>query len=98
MLNYFNCSDTAKDNHILMWLFEHTDRKVISEKKLLRLDYGHVLEGIQTFSSFPFRAVRKRDEPFGGIQLIICGDFLQLPPVCKANEEIKFCFQVESCL
>uniref|UniRef100_A0A8B9VAC2 ATP-dependent DNA helicase PIF1 n=1 Tax=Anas zonorhyncha TaxID=75864 RepID=A0A8B9VAC2_9AVES len=42
------------------------------------------------------RAVRKRDEPFGGIQLIICGDFLQLPPVCKAYEEIKFCFQAKS--
>ncbi|XP_074453630.1 ATP-dependent DNA helicase PIF1 [Larus michahellis] len=42
------------------------------------------------------RAVRKRDEPFGGIQLIICGDFLQLPPVCKANEETKFCFQSKS--
>ncbi|KFV71022.1 ATP-dependent DNA helicase PIF1, partial [Dryobates pubescens] len=42
------------------------------------------------------RAVRKRDEPFGGIQLIICGDFLQLPPVCKANEETKFCFQARS--
>uniref|UniRef100_A0A8C3R4U3 ATP-dependent DNA helicase PIF1 n=1 Tax=Cyanoderma ruficeps TaxID=181631 RepID=A0A8C3R4U3_9PASS len=42
------------------------------------------------------RAVRKRDEPFGGIQLIICGDFLQLPPVSKANEETKFCFQAKS--
>ncbi|XP_069718248.1 ATP-dependent DNA helicase PIF1 [Phaenicophaeus curvirostris] len=42
------------------------------------------------------RAVRKRDEPFGGIQLIICGDFLQLPPVCKSNEETKFCFQAKS--
>ncbi|XP_032551720.1 ATP-dependent DNA helicase PIF1 isoform X2 [Chiroxiphia lanceolata] len=42
------------------------------------------------------RAVRKRDEPFGGIQLIICGDFLQLPPVCKPNEETKFCFQAKS--
>ncbi|XP_038000330.1 ATP-dependent DNA helicase PIF1 isoform X2 [Motacilla alba alba] len=42
------------------------------------------------------RAVRKRDEPFGGIQLIICGDFLQLPPVCKTNEETKFCFQAKS--
>ncbi|PKU46473.1 atp-dependent dna helicase pif1 [Limosa lapponica baueri] len=42
------------------------------------------------------RAVRKRDEPFGGIQLIICGDFLQLPPVCKVNEETKFCFQAKS--
>ncbi|XP_071606535.1 ATP-dependent DNA helicase PIF1 [Heliangelus exortis] len=42
------------------------------------------------------RVVRNRDEPFGGIQLIICGDFLQLPPVCKANEETKFCFQAKS--
>ncbi|OXB80076.1 UNVERIFIED_CONTAM: hypothetical protein H355_012999 [Colinus virginianus] len=42
------------------------------------------------------RVVRKRDEPFGGIQLIICGDFLQLPPVCKANEETTFCFQAKS--
>uniref|UniRef100_A0A8C0H2P9 ATP-dependent DNA helicase PIF1 n=1 Tax=Chelonoidis abingdonii TaxID=106734 RepID=A0A8C0H2P9_CHEAB len=42
------------------------------------------------------RAVRKRDDPFGGIQLIICGDFLQLPPVSKGNEETKFCFQAES--
>ncbi|NWX19720.1 PIF1 helicase, partial [Aegotheles bennettii] len=42
------------------------------------------------------RAVRKQDEPFGGIQLIICGDFLQLPPVRKANEETRFCFQAKS--
>ncbi|OPJ77460.1 hypothetical protein AV530_007769 [Patagioenas fasciata monilis] len=42
------------------------------------------------------RAVRKRDEPFGGIQLIICGDFSQLPLVCKANEETKFCFLVQN--
>ncbi|KAM9129875.1 ATP-dependent DNA helicase PIF1 isoform 3-T3 [Pangshura tecta] len=42
------------------------------------------------------RAVRKRDDPFGGIQLIICGDFLQLPPVSKGNEETKFCFQAKS--
>ncbi|MEE6495075.1 hypothetical protein FKM82_001945 [Ascaphus truei] len=42
------------------------------------------------------RAVRGRDEPFGGIQLIICGDFLQLPPVTQASSETKFCFQAKS--
>ena len=40
------------------------------------------------------RAVRKNDRPFGGIQLIVCGDFLQLPPVIKRGETKKFCFQV----
>jgi hypothetical protein len=27
------------------------------------------------------RYIRKQDLPFGGIQLILCGDFFQLPPV-----------------
>lgn len=40
------------------------------------------------------RAVRQQDKPFGGIQLIICGDFLQLPPVTKGPQPPQFCFQV----
>ncbi|XP_026756187.2 ATP-dependent DNA helicase PIF1 [Galleria mellonella] len=40
------------------------------------------------------RHVRKNDKPFGGIQLILCGDFLQLPPVVDKNKTGKrFCFQ-----
>ncbi|XP_014371253.2 ATP-dependent DNA helicase PIF1 [Papilio machaon] len=40
------------------------------------------------------RYVRKNDKPFGGIQLILCGDFLQLPPVVdKSKNAKKFCFQ-----
>jgi len=38
------------------------------------------------------RIIRKNDLPFGGIQLILTGDFLQLPCV---NSE-KFCFESES--
>lgn len=40
------------------------------------------------------RAVRQQNKPFGGIQLIICGDFLQLPPVTKGSQPPQFCFQV----
>ena len=41
------------------------------------------------------RQLRKSNLPFGGIQLILCGDFLQLPPVCKMKAtDTKFCFQV----
>ncbi|XP_055839053.1 ATP-dependent DNA helicase PIF1-like [Episyrphus balteatus] len=46
------------------------------------------------------RHVRKNDRPFGGIQLILCGDFLQLPPVVKREDynnpqtnNQRFCFQ-----
>ena len=40
--------------------------------------------------------IRKIDAPFGGIQLIICGDFLQLPPVTPNGKERKFAFQVNT--
>jgi len=35
------------------------------------------------------RSIRKTDKPFGGIQLILSGDFFQLPPI----GDCKFCFQ-----
>lgn len=40
------------------------------------------------------RSLRRSTEPFGGIQLIVCGDFLQLPPVTKGKDKANFCFQV----
>lgn len=36
------------------------------------------------------RYVRRCDEFFGGIQIICCGDFYQLPPVSNSS---KYCFQ-----
>ncbi|KAH8412320.1 hypothetical protein KR009_001244 [Drosophila setifemur] len=55
------------------------------------------------------RHIRRNERPFGGIQLILCGDFLQLPPVIKvefgaaqnAAPQQRFCFQSsawESCI
>lgn len=46
------------------------------------------------------RHIRRNDKPFGGIQLILCGDFLQLPPVVKtkptSDQSKRFCFQTET--
>lgn len=57
------------------------------------------------------RFIRRNDKPFGGIQLILCGDFLQLPPIRKTFENKRpfglppnapvpqskqFCFQSDS--
>lgn len=43
------------------------------------------------------RAIKGNKRPFGGIQLIVAGDFLQLPPVCKGRGEKRhYCFQTEA--
>lgn len=39
------------------------------------------------------RYIRSSSEPFGGIQLIVTGDFLQLPPVSKIGQSPKFAFK-----
>lgn len=60
---------------------------IIDEISLLDGDYFNKLEAIA-------RAVKNSEKPFGGIQLILSGDFLQLPPVSKTGKR-KFVFQAE---
>ena len=42
------------------------------------------------------RVLRKNERPFGGIQLVITGDFFQLPPVPDDGRQSKFAFEAES--
>lgn len=69
------------------WL--NCQRLVIDEISMVEADFFDKLEAVA-------RAVRQQKKPFGGIQLIICGDFLQLPPVTKGSQQPQFCFQAKS--
>ena len=42
------------------------------------------------------RQIRNNWRPFGGIQLIITGDFFQLPPVPDNNRIAKFAFEADT--
>eukprot|EP01134_Creolimax_fragrantissima_P002627 CFRG2627T1 len=60
---------------------------LIDEVSMIDGDYFDLLDQVA-------RSVKNSSLPFGGIQLIICGDFLQLPPVCKnAEAPKKFAFE-----
>jgi len=39
------------------------------------------------------KAFKQNDLPFGGLQVVLCGDFFQLPPVSKNGEDNKFVYE-----
>lgn len=42
------------------------------------------------------RSFKRNDKPFGGMQVIFCGDFFQLPPVTRTNEApARFAYHAE---
>lgn len=49
---------------------------------------GYLLDMVNELAKF----MRKSDQPFGGIQVIFCGDFFQLPPIVK-NKDLVFAFE-----
>lgn len=80
-----------------MSIFKNSvDRIIISEIGMVRTD---MLELINT----RLQKVRGNKKPFGGIQMILEGDFYQIEPIVKASEEemfferypSKFCFKAK---
>ena len=52
---------------------------IIDEVSMLRADLLDAMD-------FMMQTVRKRNQPFGGIQVLFIGDLLQLPPVIRDDE------------
>jgi len=65
--------------------WQETDVLIIDEISMLDGDLFALLEKLA-------RRARSDDKPFGGLQLLLCGDFLQLPPV----DATGFAFQSEA--
>lgn len=63
-------------------LFQSMELLVIDEVSMLRAD---LLDAID----WTLRSIRKRNEPFGGVQVLFIGDLLQLPPVVKNEEWVE---------
>lgn len=65
--------------------------------KMLAIDEISMLRGdVMEYINQTLKFIRGNEEPFGGIQIILIGDFFQLPPVSEASVELKeldFCFK-----
>lgn len=65
-----------------------TDLLVIDELSMMPAELLEKLDEIG-------RIVRRNGaRPFGGLQLLLVGDFLQLPPVVRGDEELRFAFEI----
>lgn len=68
-----------KMNNIKRSVILNMELLIIDEVSMLRAD---VLDAVD----YMMRKVRRKERPFGGVQVLYIGDLLQLPPVVK-NEE-----------
>ncbi|MBP6104494.1 MAG: AAA family ATPase [Gammaproteobacteria bacterium] len=70
--------------------YKKTKVLIIDEISML---HPHQLDMIDTIA----RCLLKADEPFGGLQVIVCGDFFQLPPVSSAlSPQKRFAFEANA--
>ena len=76
----------SRESHAAIW--RRCGCLVIDEVSMIDADFFDKLEGVA-------RTVRRNRKPFGGIQLVLCGDFCQLPPVSKEGERKHYCFKVD---
>jgi len=82
-----------KDKKYLKKHIEKTKVLIIDEISMLhKKQFDLVNEVMQYF--------RENDKSFGGIQVVLCGDFFQLPPIGSSGEinRDKFCFMSQSWL
>lgn len=69
--------------------YKKTKVLIIDEVSML---HRHQLDMVDTIARF----FLDREKPFGGMQIILCGDFFQLPPVATSIIEKQFAFEATS--
>jgi ATP-dependent DNA helicase PIF1 len=85
--------DTLTDEDIDMIVSREYLAKRFAKTNILIIDEISMLSGtFLTNLDRLLRSTRFSQEPFGGIQVILVGDFFQLPPVSRGND-IEFAFE-----
>jgi len=75
---HFNMSALKKS------VIQNMELLVIDEVSMLRCDLMDAMD-------FMLQVVRRKNQPFGGVQILFIGDLLQLPPIIKEEEWRTLC-------
>lgn len=80
-----NLINRVMSNKFVVYRWQSTKILVIDEISMMKPE---LLEKLNQIG----QVARNSAEPFGGMQIVLTGDFAQLPPV-YIDEETKFCFE-----
>ena len=70
--------------------------KRMNSAKVLVIDEISMLDArVLTMVDQVLRTVRRSREPFGGLQVVLVGDFFQLPPIGRRGENIQFAYDAK---
>ena len=72
---------------------EHVARRINKAKILIIEEVSMLSAATLEAVDAVCKEVRRRDEPFGGLQVVLVGDFFQLPPVAKGGREVAFAYE-----
>ena len=81
--------DRIQKQQAILKQWKSCQHLIIDEISMIDAELFDCLEAIA-------RSLKCNDKPFGGIRLIVSGDFFQLPPVAKASDKKQYCFQAKS--
>ncbi|MGE5541134.1 MAG: AAA family ATPase [Bacillota bacterium] len=75
---------------------EHVARRIQKAKVLIIDEISMLSAGALSMVDAVAREVRRDTRAFGGLQVIFCGDFFQLPPVTRGGTPAEFAFMSPS--
>ena len=75
---------------------EYLVRRINTAKVLIIDEISMLSSNTLSMVDVVCRTLRGSPEPFGGLQVVLVGDFFQLPPVSKFGSEAQFAYQSPS--
>ncbi len=75
---------------------EYLYKKIHKTKVLIIDEVSMISSSLLDSVDLVLKAVKGNSKPFGGVQIVLSGDFFQLPPVVKGGGDFSFAFEALS--